>query len=59
MTARNLEIIHINLSLYHHYSVIWVSLEGVCLGFPQQCFLPSTLLPRPPPGGTAPPKVDS
>ena len=56
MTARNLEIIPINLSLYHHYSVICVSLEGVCLGFPQQCFLPSTPAPR---RGTAPPKVDS
>ena len=47
MTARKLDISHINLSFSHRHSVIWVSLEDVCLGSPHQSFLPYT----PPPQG--------
>lgn len=49
MTARNLDIIHINL---HSGTavVIWVSFEDVCLGSPRQSFLPYT----PPPQGALP-----
>lgn len=47
MTAGNLDIIHINLSFRHRHSVIWVSLQDVCLGSPCQSFLPYT----PPPQG--------
>lgn len=47
MTAGNLDIIHINLSFRHCHSVIWVSLQDVCLGSPCQFFQPYT----PPPQG--------
>lgn len=38
MTARNLEITHIHLSLCHHHSVIWGQPKGVFWGLPNNPF---------------------